>query len=135
MIDIKIFRENPEIIRESEKKRFKDPARVDKVITLDENWRNLLQQVNDLRKARNQISREIGPMKKKGEDFSSLTKRVSDIKKEITQIEEKSSAIPLKLTDLSGCSVIFHSEGYCTLNFSPLYVFNGPVYGAYHPVG
>ncbi|MHA2167089.1 MAG: serine--tRNA ligase [Candidatus Hodarchaeales archaeon] len=93
MIDIKVFRENPEIIRESEKKRFKDPTRVDKVITLDENWRNLLQQVNDLRKARNQISRDIGPMKKKGEDISSLIKRVSDIKKEISQIEEKSSAL------------------------------------------
>jgi seryl-tRNA synthetase len=93
MIDIKVFRENPEIIRESEKKRFKDPTRVDKVVSLDEKWRNILQQVNDLRKARNQISREIGPLKKKGEDFSSLTKRVSDIKKEISAQEEKSAEI------------------------------------------
>ncbi|MHA1237196.1 MAG: serine--tRNA ligase, partial [Candidatus Hodarchaeales archaeon] len=67
MIDIKVFRENPEIIRESEKKRFKDPLHVDEVISLDEKWRNLLQQVNDLRKTRNQISREIGPLKRKGE--------------------------------------------------------------------
>ena len=93
MIDIKVFRENPDIIRESEKKRFNDPTRVDKVISLDEKWRNVLQQVNDLRKTRNQISRDIGPLKRKGEDISSLTKRVSKIKKEITQLEEKASEI------------------------------------------
>ncbi|MHA1236276.1 MAG: serine--tRNA ligase [Candidatus Hodarchaeales archaeon] len=93
MIDIKVFRENPEIIRESEKKRFKDPLHVDEVISLDEKWRNLLQQVNNLRKTRNQISREIGPLKRKGEDISSLTKRVSNIKKEIIELELKSSEV------------------------------------------
>jgi seryl-tRNA synthetase len=93
MIDIKVFRENPEIIRESEKKRFKDPIHVNEVISLDEKWRNLLQQVNDLRKTRNQISREIGPLKRKGEDISSLTKRVSNIKKEIIELEQKSSEV------------------------------------------
>ncbi len=93
MIDIKIFRENPEIIRESEKKRFKDVSRVDKVIKLDEQWRKLLQEVNDLRKERNTISRQIGPLKKKGEDISSLTKRVTKIKKAIAQKENKSNKI------------------------------------------
>ncbi|MFX0152172.1 MAG: hypothetical protein ACFFAJ_15400, partial [Candidatus Hodarchaeota archaeon] len=34
MIDIKLFRESPEIIRESERKRFKDPNHVDQVISL-----------------------------------------------------------------------------------------------------
>jgi seryl-tRNA synthetase len=93
MIDIKLFRENPEIIRESEKKRFKDVSRVDKVVKLDEQWRKLLQQVNDLRKERNTISRQIGPLKKKGEDISSLTKRVNKIKTDITRIEKKSDKI------------------------------------------
>ncbi|MHA1444900.1 MAG: serine--tRNA ligase, partial [Candidatus Hodarchaeales archaeon] len=65
----------------------------DEVISLDEKWRNLLQQVNDLRKTRNQISREIGPLKRKGEDISSLTKRVSNIKKEIIELELKSSEV------------------------------------------
>ncbi len=93
MIDIKIFRENPEIIRESEKKRFNDVLRVDKVIKLDEQWRKLLQQVNDLRKERNTISRQIGPLKKKGEDITSLMKRVNKIKTDIVGIEKKSNKI------------------------------------------
>ncbi|MHA1941026.1 MAG: serine--tRNA ligase [Candidatus Hodarchaeales archaeon] len=91
MIDIKLFRENPEIIRESEKMRFKDPTKVNEVIKLDEKWRKLLQQINDLRKERNDISRKIGPMKKKGEDISSLTKQVSKIKIEITVLENQAT--------------------------------------------
>ena len=93
MIDIKIFRENPEIIRESEKKRFNDVLRVDKVIKFDEQWRKLLQQVNDLRKERNTISRQIGPLKKKGEDITSLMKRVNKIKTDIVRIEKKSKKV------------------------------------------
>lgn len=91
MIDIKLFRENPEIIRESEKNRFKDPKKVDEVINLDKKWRKLLQQINDLRKERNDISRKIGPMKKKGEDISSLTKQVSKIKKNIAKVEKQAT--------------------------------------------
>jgi seryl-tRNA synthetase len=93
MIDIKLFRDNPEIIRESEKKRFKDPSQVDKVVELDKKWRKLLQDVNDLRKERNKISREIGQKKRKGEDISADSKKVSKIKSKISKIEEKASKI------------------------------------------
>ena len=100
MIDIKIFRENPEIIRESEKKRFNDPNRVDKVISLDKQWRELLQQVNEHRKERNQISKKIGKLKKEKQDISTLTKRVSEIKGSITQIEKEASAALEKRDEL-----------------------------------
>ncbi len=87
MIDIKVFRENPDIIRDSEKKRFKDPARVDKVIDLDLKWRTLLQQINDLRKERNQISKDIGIKKKKNEETLALQEKVKEINLEITKLE------------------------------------------------
>ncbi|MFX0016282.1 MAG: serine--tRNA ligase [Promethearchaeota archaeon] len=88
MIDIKVFRENPQIIRDSEIKRFKDPDQVDKVIALDSKWRSLLLQVNELRKERNQISRDIGPRKKKGEDIKPLKARVNQLKNEISDLEK-----------------------------------------------
>ncbi len=91
MIDIKLFRDNPDIIRDSEQKRFKDPNRVNQVIELDLQWRNLLQQINDLRKERNKISKEIGPKKKKGEDITLLKNRVNEIKEKITDLEEQAS--------------------------------------------
>ncbi|MFX0183725.1 MAG: serine--tRNA ligase [Candidatus Hodarchaeota archaeon] len=92
MINIKLFRESPEIIRESERKRFKDPDRVDQVISFDTKWRTLLREVNELRKERNQISRQIGPMKKKGEDIGPLKKQVNEIKSKITEIELQADA-------------------------------------------
>ena len=87
MIDIKVFRENPDLIRDSEKKRFKDSARVDKVIDLDLRWRAFLQQINDLRKERNQISRDIGIKKKKKEDTSILQEKVKEINLKISELE------------------------------------------------
>ena len=40
MLDIKLFRENPDLIRESEKKRFRSTKNVEKVINYDTKWRN-----------------------------------------------------------------------------------------------
>jgi len=62
MIDIKIFRENPDIIKESEKKRGKDPKLVDEVIKLDKKWRELLKKVNELKHRRNVVSEEINKL-------------------------------------------------------------------------
>ncbi|MHA1215151.1 MAG: serine--tRNA ligase [Candidatus Hodarchaeales archaeon] len=87
MIDIKLFRENPEIIKESEKKRFKDPARVDQVLELDKKWREILQQVNSLRKERNTISRQIGQLKREKKSISSLQKKVKDVNTKISKLE------------------------------------------------
>ncbi|NLN83735.1 MAG: hypothetical protein GX138_05145, partial [Firmicutes bacterium] len=39
MLDIKLFRENPELIKESLQKRHMDPAPVDEIIALDEKRR------------------------------------------------------------------------------------------------
>lgn len=41
-IDIEIFRKTPDVIRESQKKRFKSVELVDEVIKDDENWRKSL---------------------------------------------------------------------------------------------
>lgn len=91
MIDIKVFRENSDLIRESQNKRFKDPNLVDQVIALDEEWRKLLQEVNALRKERNQISRQIGPLKRKGESTKSLEEKVKKVNSNISKKEEKAN--------------------------------------------
>ncbi|NVM54475.1 MAG: serine--tRNA ligase [Candidatus Helarchaeota archaeon] len=87
MIDIKLFRDNPEIIIESEKKRFKDPANVEKVIKYDKKWREVKRELDSLREERNKITYEINDLKKQGEDFSQLIARIKAIKEEIPQKE------------------------------------------------
>lgn len=87
MIDIKLFRENPELIVESEKKRFKDPANVYKVIEYDNQWRSIKQEIDKLKQERNQITEKVNKLKKQKQDFSKEVERVSRIKKEIPEKE------------------------------------------------
>ena len=62
MLDIKFIRENPEIVKENIKKKFQDHKlpMVDEVIALDAELRATIQQAQDLRTARNQLSKKVG---------------------------------------------------------------------------
>ena len=62
MLDIKFIRENPEIVKENIKKKFQDHKLplVDEVIELDATLRATIQQAQDLRTARNQLSKKVG---------------------------------------------------------------------------
>lgn len=67
MLDINLIREEPDLIREALRKRQLDPEPVDQVLELDEQRRNLIQQVENLKAERNLVSKEIGKMKDQGE--------------------------------------------------------------------
>lgn len=82
MLDIELFRKNIDLIYESEKKRFKGTNIVDEIIEYDTTWRNKLQELNELRYERNQLSKKIADMKKKAED-----------KNKIQELVEKSKSI------------------------------------------
>ena len=62
MLDIKFIRENPEIVKENIKKKFQDHKlpMVDEVIELDAQLRATIQQAQELRTARNQLSKKVG---------------------------------------------------------------------------
>ncbi len=85
MLDIKLFRENIELIKESQRKRFKDAGIVDKVLEWDQKWRDLLAETEALRARRNAISKEIGQLKKKGVENPDL---VAESKQAGARIEE-----------------------------------------------
>jgi len=88
MLDIKLFRENPDIIRESERKRFRETDNIDKVIEYDTKWRKALQDLQDLRAKRNKISRSFKSAAKEGpEKIAKLKKQSSKIKDKIQETE------------------------------------------------
>ena len=64
MIDIKLVRENPEMVKENIKKKFQDQklVLVDEVIDLDQKVRDLKKNGDALRSKRNSISNEIGQL-------------------------------------------------------------------------
>lgn len=93
MIDIKLIRENPEIVKENIKKKFKPEKLplVDKVKKLDEDWRKLKFDADQLRKERNIVSEGINQAKKKKDEkkASELIKKAKEIPEKIAKLEEK----------------------------------------------
>jgi len=77
MLDIRLIRENPELIRNNLAKRG-DPQNLkmlDDLIEHDKKWRQQLTELNNLRHERRQITAEIAGAKKKGKDATSEIKR------------------------------------------------------------
>lgn len=89
MIDIKFFRENPDIIKESEKKRGNDPSLVDKVIQLDKKQRELIKKADQLKHKRNVVTEEINKLKKAGKSAEARIREMRKVVREIEQIDQK----------------------------------------------
>lgn len=99
MIDIKLLREKPELIRENIKKRFQEGKLhlVDEARKKDIDWRNQKQRIDKLRNERNVISREISKAKKEGRDVSRLMKGAKLIPSKIEEIEKKTNKLQEQL--------------------------------------
>ena len=87
MLEMKIFRENSKAIFDDLKKRNMVDDNAKEVIQNDEKWRELIDEGNKLRAQRNAISKEVGELKKKGEDASELLQKMSDVKKRLSDNE------------------------------------------------
>ena len=99
MLDIKLLRTNPELVKENIKKKFQDKklVLVDEVVEMDKKYRDAKSRCDDLRSQRNSISKEIGNLMAKGmkEEAGKTKARVADIANELAelgQLEEKLSA-------------------------------------------
>lgn len=70
MLDINIFREdrggNSELVRESQRRRFKDVTLVDQVIKWDGEWRTVRYELDCISKKRNELNAEMKEIKMKG---------------------------------------------------------------------
>ena len=87
MIDIKLIRENPELVKENIKKKFQDHklALVDEVIDLDKKNREVKLKGDELRAKRNALSQEIGNLMKAGkkDEAAAIKEEVKNINDEL----------------------------------------------------
>jgi seryl-tRNA synthetase len=88
MLEMKNFRENPEEILEDLQRRKLSDKLVKNVIKKDNQWRELIEEGNQIRAKRNSISKEIGELKKNGKDISKLLSEMAGIKDKINENEE-----------------------------------------------
>ena len=88
MLEMKNFRENPEEILEDLQRRKLSDKLVKNVIKKDNQWRELIEEGNQIRAKRNSISKEIGELKKNGKDISKLLSEMAGVKDRINENEE-----------------------------------------------
>ncbi len=90
MIDMKLIRTNPDLVKENIKKKFQDDklAIVDEIIELDKQFRDAKMKSDQLRSQRNNISKKIGALMGQGkkEEAEETKKLVSDMAQELEDL-------------------------------------------------
>ena len=97
MIDIKLLRENPDLVRENIKKKFQDDklVLVDEVLELDEKLRSYKTEGDRLRSERNKTSKEIGALMGQGkkDEAEAAKAHVVEINEELVHIEDETAKL------------------------------------------
>jgi seryl-tRNA synthetase len=91
MLDINFIRENPGIVKKSEKRREHDIKLVDEVLKLDQNWRKELKKFESLKHTRNVVSQEINKAKKSKNEAEAKKKikKMQSVVADIKKLDEK----------------------------------------------
>ncbi len=92
MIDIKILREEPELIRKAIRDRGEDIS-LDEILELDKKRRALITELQRLRQKRNELSEKVGQLKREGKDTSDLMDRAREIGAQIKEKEKLSKKV------------------------------------------
>ena len=96
MIDIKLIRTNPDVVRENIKKKYQDEklVLVDEVIELDAAFRAAKTRCDELRNQRNVISKQIGGMMARGE-----RDKAEEAKQQVKSMADEMAALEAKETE------------------------------------
>jgi len=103
MIDLKLLRKQPEIFYESLKKRNQTTEIIDQIIALDKEWRSYLNQVNNLKSKRNELSKNVARLKAEGksEQADELITQSKVIGDEIANLEAKQNELEAQMLSLA----------------------------------
>jgi len=103
MIDIKLIRTNPELVKENIKKKFQDEklVLVDKVAEFDKEYRAARTKADELRNQRNVKSKQIGALMGKGqkEEAEAVKAEVNAMAKELADLEVKEEELEAKIRE------------------------------------
>ncbi len=113
MLDIKLVRSQPDMVKQAMRSRNKDmDALIDQVIALDGKRREITASVEALKAEQNQASKQIPQIKKEGGDVSAILakmKEISDQVKEgdqqLAKIEDEQRQILLSIPNIPNASV------------------------------
>ncbi len=109
MLDPKLIRNDPDTVRRGLERRGAEDLlpHVDEILELDAQRRSALNEVNDLKAERNEVSKRIGDMKKRGEDADDLIAemrrvgdRIGDLDGRVSEAEDRIEELLLVIPNL-----------------------------------
>jgi seryl-tRNA synthetase len=100
MLDPKLIKESPEVLREMLKARAVD-FDLDALIESDQKRREFIIKTDELRKKKNQVALEISQKKKAGEDVSSILDEMKNVSSELAKLETEQEGIEIKYSKLA----------------------------------
>ena len=101
MIDIRLVRTNPDLVKENIKKKFQDEklVLVDEVLDLDKQFRDARTRCDDLRAQRNATSKQIGALYGQGkrEEADAARAKVNQINEELAELEKSEETLEAEI--------------------------------------
>ncbi len=101
MIDMKLIRTNPELVKENIRKKFQDEKLplVDEVLDLDKQFRETKMTCDDLRNQRKTISKKIGALMGQGKknEAESVKQEVAAIGAKLDELEQKETELEAEI--------------------------------------
>ncbi len=103
MLDIKFIRENPEVVKENIKKKFQDAKLplVDEVLVLDEQNRTAQTRANELRSARNSLSKQVGMLMGQAKKDPSKLAEAEAVKAQVKANADELAALEAQEVELA----------------------------------
>lgn len=99
MLDLKLIREQTELVRNGIKAKHADDN-IDAILALDNQRRILIGEGEGLKAKRNEVSARVGKMKKSGEDAGAVIEEMNSVKSRIQQIDDELKSVEEKLEEL-----------------------------------
>ncbi len=96
MLDINLIRQNPERVKKGIAAKNINPKLVDDFLALDEEWRKLTKEIDDLRAAQNKLSDE-----RKIEEAKEIKGKIQSLEEDLKKLEFKKNEILMKLPNLA----------------------------------
>ena len=94
MIELRTIREDPQGVRQGLERRGVEDAGaiLDEILRLDESRRKAIAEANDLRARRNEVSKQIGGIKREGGDADHLIEEMRTVRERIDALEAEVAA-------------------------------------------
>lgn len=100
MLDPNLIREKPDFVKEGIAKKGTDPFIIDDFIKVDNERKDLVKSIDELRHLRNELSEKIGKMISSGEEVENVKSDVREIGRKISEGEGKLKSINEQCNDL-----------------------------------